>query len=140
MKRQPGEFARALASALGVAPALAERITRDASGEPVVVAARALGMKAAVLQRILLCLDPAIGHSVQRVFDLAQLFDELAPQTAARMLAIWRNADKPSRPAYEPASYDDERRSARSLASPQPHRVSRVRDEQATRTRNNGGR
>ena len=68
-----------LERALGISQALAERIARDHSGEPIVVAAKALGMQAAVLQRILLFLNPAIGQSVERVYDLARLFDELMP-------------------------------------------------------------
>ena len=53
-----GEFTRLLGRALGINPALAERVTRDSSGEPIVIAAKALGMPAAVLQRILLFLNP----------------------------------------------------------------------------------
>ena len=93
LARNTGEFSRTLERALGVSADLASRITRDLCGEPIVVAARALGMKAAVLQRILLFMDPAIGQSVQRVYDLAQLFDELPRAAAERMLEIWRNGE-----------------------------------------------
>ena len=67
LRRNPGEFSRMLERALGVSRGLAERIAHDPSGEPIVVAARALGMTAAVLHRILLFLNPAIGQSVERV-------------------------------------------------------------------------
>lgn len=102
LARNTGEFARTLERALGVGAELAARIARDPSGEPIVIVARALGMKAAVLQRILLFLDPAIGQSVQRVYDLAQLFDELPRASAERMLEIWRNGEAPQRPAQKP--------------------------------------
>jgi hypothetical protein len=118
LRRDPNQFARLMAAALGVAPALAERIAIDASGEPLVVATKALGMSAAVLQRVLLFLDPAIGQSVQRVYDLAQLFDDITPQAATQMATIWRGQLARKTRAYEPAHYDDERRSARSFASP----------------------
>jgi uncharacterized protein (DUF2336 family) len=121
LKRNPTQFARLLAAALGVAPALAERIVADASGEPLVVSAKALGMSAAALQRVLLFLDPAIGQSVQRVYDLAQLFDDITPQAASQMTAIWRGQLARKGRAYEPGHYDDERRSARSFASPGRH-------------------
>ena len=98
LQRNPGEFARMLERALGISRALAERIARDHSGEPIVVAAKALGMTAAVLQRILLFLNPAIGQSVERVYDLARLYDELTPAAAERMLTIWRQAGGRSRP------------------------------------------
>lgn len=115
LQRDTTAFSRKLAAALGIAPALADRITRDASGEPLVVAAKALGMSAAALQRILMFLDPAIGQSVARVYDLAQLFDEVSVEAAAQMAAIWRAPLARKKPAYEPAHYDDERRSARSF-------------------------
>jgi hypothetical protein len=117
LQRDAAGFSRTLAAALGVAPALAERITHDGSGEPLVVAARALGMTAAMLQRVLLFLNPAIGQSVQRVYDLAQLFDEMTPEAAAQMAAIWRAPLARRKPKHEPVHWDDERRSARSFGN-----------------------
>ena len=121
LRRNTGEFSRILERALGIGRELAERVTRDHFGEPLVVAARALGMKAAVLQRVLLFLNPAIGQSVERVYDLAGMFDELTTDTAERMVAIWRKSGTRARPAHTPLHWDDERRSARSLATPAPH-------------------
>jgi hypothetical protein len=135
LQRNTDEFARILAGALGIAPALAKRITRDASGEPLVVAARALGMRAAILQRILLFLDPTIGQSVARVFDLAKLFDETTPQTARAMAEIWQGQTTRTRPRYEPATWDDERRSARSTASTGRYRTPRASHMPAQRSR-----
>ena len=54
------------------------------------VAAVALGMPATVLQRILLCLNPAISQSVQRVYELALLHEEIEPDAALRLVAIWQ--------------------------------------------------
>jgi hypothetical protein len=121
LQRNPTQFARLLAAALGVAPSLAERIVADRSGEPLVVAAKALGMTAPVLQRVLLFLDPAIGQSVRRVYDLAQLFDDLSPQAASQMASIWRRQLARQGRTYEPMHWDDERRSARSASSPGRH-------------------
>jgi len=141
LQHNVGEFSRVLERALGVSAALAERITRDPSGEPIVVAAKALGMPAAVVQRVLLFLDPAIGQSVERVHDLARLFDNVSPEAAARMLAIWRNAaqsqSQPKR-TYEPVHWDDERRSARSLATSTVRRRVTRSDDQSSRGRNSG--
>ena len=127
LRHNASEFARTLERALGVSRALAERIARDPCGEPVVVVARALGMSAAVLQRVLLLLNPAIGHSVERVYDLAHLFDELTPAVAARMVAIWRQAGGRSRPLHEPLYWDDERRDARTASTPARYRSDRGR-------------
>jgi len=138
LRRNPGEFSRMLERALGISRGLAERIARDPSGEPVVVAARALGMAAAVLHRILLFLNPAIGQSVERVYDLARLYDELTPAAGERMIAIWRQAAGRSRPAYEPGLWDDERRDARSLSTPARYRSDRGRVVQPSHVKTNG--
>ena len=138
LRRNPGEFSRMLERALGISRGLAERIARDPSGEPVVVAARALGMTAAVLHRILLFLNPAIGQSVERVYDLARLYDELTPAAGERMIAIWRQAAGRSRPAHEPGLWDDERRDARSLSTPARYRSDRGRVVQPSHVKTNG--
>jgi len=111
------EFTRLLGRALGVAASLAVRIVQDASGEPIVVAAKALGMKAAVLHRILLVLNPAIGQSVERVFSLALLYDEISEAAAARVVTRWRAAGPP-RPRHAPLYWDDERKRPRAAADP----------------------
>jgi ActR/RegA family two-component response regulator len=138
LQRNPSEFSRTLERALGIARALAERIVRDPSGEPTVVAAKALGMPAAVLQRILLFLNPAIGQSVQRVYDLARLYDEITPASAERMLAIWRQSAGRPQGRHEPVLWDDDRASARSQSMPARYRPARSRDPLPSRSKSNG--
>lgn len=118
LSRNTTEFTRLMESALNIGQEVAGRIVRDYSGEPVVVAAKALGMKAAVLHRILLFLNPVVGQSVERVFALAQLYDEMTYAAAARMLAIWRKDGEKRRPVHAPYLYDDERHRARMSPSP----------------------
>lgn len=113
LQRNPDAFGRTLARDLGLERRLAERIVRDVSGEALVIVAKAIGMKAAVLQRILLFLNPAIGQSVERVYDLANLFDELSVQAAAHMLSTWCKPVARKQPVHAPVLYDDERRRAR---------------------------
>ncbi len=129
LQRNAGEFSRTLERALGIGRSLAERIARDPSGEPIVVAAKALGMKAAVLQRILLFINPAVGQSVQRVYDLALLYDELTRAAADGMVAIWQQGGgaphTPQAAVHEPVHDADARRDARALAAPEPRRAVR---------------
>jgi hypothetical protein len=143
LQRNPGEFARILERALGIGRSIAERVTRDNSGEPLVVAAKALGMPAVVLQRVMLFLNPAIGQSVERVFELADLYDDIRPAAAERMVAIWQQAAATRRPAQEsahaPVHWDDEQRGARAAATPSRHGVAPRRDEQSSRFKTNGG-
>jgi len=138
LQRNPGEFARMLERILGVSRTLAERITRDASGEPIVVVARALGIPASVLHRILLFLNPTIGRSVERVYDLARLYDELTPSAAEHMLAMWQQTADRSRPVHEPVYRDDGRRDARSLSSPARYRSERSRVSQPSHVKAGG--
>lgn len=126
LRRDATDFGRTLAAALGIAPALAARVARDASGEPLVVAAKALGMNAAALQRVLLFLNPVIGQSVQRVYDLAQLFDDVTAEAAAEMVAIWRAPLARRKPVHEPVLHDDQRRSPRASANPRQARQGRA--------------
>ncbi|MGE0752579.1 MAG: hypothetical protein AB7K64_18560 [Variibacter sp.] len=90
LARKPQEFARELQQLLGLLPSIALQITEDTSGETVLVIARALGMPAAVLQRILIFLNPVIGHSVQRVFALANFYERVSRNAAARIVESWR--------------------------------------------------
>jgi hypothetical protein len=107
-------FARELERTLAISREQARRVYDDQSGEPIVVAAVALGMPANVLQRILLCLNPAVSQSVQRVYELALLHEEVEREAALRLLAIWQAAcraeKKPSRAAvHQPVYWQDER-------------------------------
>jgi len=120
-------FARELERILGISRELARRLIEDQSGEPIVVAAVALGMSAAVLQRILLCLNPAISQSVQRVYELALLHEELESDAARRLIAIWQVSHpaekKPSAAsAHRPQYWQDDRseRSAPSVLATRP--------------------
>ena len=65
-------------------------------------------MRASVLQRILLCLNPAIGQSVQRVLDLANLYEDLDRESAMRLIAIWQATNKPSAPSKPKQEYRHE--------------------------------
>jgi hypothetical protein len=120
-------FARELERVLSISRALAHRMVVDPSGEPIVIVASALGMSASVLQRILLCINPVISQSVQRVYDLALLHEDLKAASALRMIAIWQavhRAEKkpvatpPAAAPREPHPAIAERRAAFSAVRP----------------------
>jgi hypothetical protein len=98
LDHRPETFARLLERTLGISLELARRLIEDQGGEPLVVVAIALGMRAPVLQRILLCLNSTIAQSVQRVHDLANLYDDLDRESAMRLIAIWQATHKPEAP------------------------------------------
>jgi hypothetical protein len=109
LQRKFTEFTRELGRTLRVSQALANRIAQDNFGEPLVVAAKASGMPVEVLQRILLVLNPAIGQSVPRIYDLTRLFEEIKPGVAMHLAAIWREAapERPRHALYRPLLEDD---------------------------------
>lgn len=122
LARNPYEFATILVGTLGITQTLAVRIAQDPSGEPLIVAARALALPGEILQRIVLFLNPAVGESVERVYDLVRLHDEIAPETALRMVTVWRMASAARMMRPRPYLHDDEQRRARAHAATEARR------------------
>jgi hypothetical protein len=115
-------FAVRLAQVLRIPPDQARRIARDQLGEPVVVAGKALGMAREALYRVLMFINPAVGHSVERVHSLAALHDEMTAAAAEAMVAIWRAlpGNERIRAKHQKLAWDDEtrRRVRQGLAVP----------------------
>jgi hypothetical protein len=88
-------------------------------------------------------MNPAIGQSVERVYELAALYDEISVATADSMIAIWRGRvpkqQRHAAPVYQPATYNDETTSARAAATPSRYQsAGRRSDSLANRFRNQG--
>src|SRR5438270_1614395 len=77
---------RDLERALRISRRLARRIVNDELGEPMVVVAKATAIPADVLQRMLLCLNPRIGQTVDRVYQLAALCGDITVEAAHRLV------------------------------------------------------
>jgi uncharacterized protein (DUF2336 family) len=110
LARNADLFVRELERGLGIAKELARRLVMDRSGEPLLAALKALGMPSDVLVRVLLFLDPAIGQSVDLVFDFSRLYDRIDPAAAVRLLASL-GAVGPRRrrgPMYQPVNWAEE--------------------------------
>jgi hypothetical protein len=90
LARRREEFAQVLAQLLRISRQQARRIAGDELGETVVVAAKALAVPRDLLYRILLFVNTAVGHSVERVHALATLYDEISVPAAQDLVAIWR--------------------------------------------------
>ena len=90
------------------------QLVKDAGGEPLVCAAKAIGIPSEIFQQILLFLDPAIGTSVTEVYRLSRLYDALSERSARIMLAAWRGATMTeARAKYRSTLYDDGRNRTR---------------------------
>jgi uncharacterized protein (DUF2336 family) len=94
LQRRTETVVRDLAQALGISRSQARRIVTDHFGEPIVVAAKSLTVPADVLQRMLLFLNPSVGQSVGRVYQLAELYHEISVNAARKMTGIWRAAEE----------------------------------------------
>jgi hypothetical protein len=92
LQRRSDAFAASLARMLDVADAQGRWIVEDLSGEPIVVAARFIGMPIEILQRVLLFVNPAISHSISRVYALVRLYEEITTGAARQLVSIWREA------------------------------------------------
>ncbi|KIZ41852.1 MULTISPECIES: DUF2336 domain-containing protein [Rhodopseudomonas] len=107
-------FVRELGDALILPAKVAERVASDPGGEPLACAAKALGMDGELFERVLMFLDPALGASVDRVYRLSRLYDNLSERSALIMLAAWRGATvAATRAKYRSTLHDDERHRAR---------------------------
>jgi len=101
LTRNREELADHLARSLLISHVQAKRVANDESGEPIVVAAKALNVARDQLCRILLFVKTAVGHSVERVHALAALYDQISLQAAQDLLAVWQalEAEKMERAA-----------------------------------------
>jgi hypothetical protein len=110
ISHRPDMFAAELEIALGISGELARRIVVDDSGEPLLVVVKALGMPSPVMLRVLLFLDPALGQSVDRVFDLARLYEKIAQEAAVRVVNSLREAVLVTRkaPPHQPVHIIEE--------------------------------
>ena len=138
LQRNPGEFARMLersSASAGRWPS-ASRATLPASRSWSSLVRSGCRPQCSIAY--LLFLNPTIGQSVERVYDLARLYDELTPSAAEHMLAMWRQTAGRSRPVHEPVYWDDERRDARSLSSPARYRSERGRVSQPSHVKAGG--
>jgi len=109
LARKRQDFVQELAQSLKISREQARRIADDELGEPIVIAAKALCIRRDRLYRILLFLNTAVGHSVERVHALAQLYDELTFSAARDLIAIWQALGNggPNAGALQPHSVRD---------------------------------
>ena len=107
-------FTLEIGESLTLPSRIAAQVVDDAGGEPLACAAKALGMPSEVFQRVLLFLKPEVGASVQTVYRLSRLYDDLSERSGLIMLAAWRGSVLAvARARYRPVLYDDERSRAR---------------------------
>lgn len=118
LQRNAREFASVIERGLSIGVSVAEMITNDATGEPIVVVAKAIGMRSETLQRVLMFLNPKIGQSAETVYRLNTLFHDIGAGACAHLVDSFRDAGQRRAAAHQPQYYDDETSSARTSATP----------------------
>jgi hypothetical protein len=93
LRHHTGTLMRELERALGISHRQSRRIVEDELGEPIVIAGKAMNLPADVLQRIVLFMNPRVGHSVDRVYELSALYNEISIEAARRLISILRAAE-----------------------------------------------
>ena len=93
LRHHTATLMRELERALGISYQQSRRIVEDEMGEPIVVAAKAMCLPADILQRIVLFMNPRVGQSVDRVYELSALYNEISVESARRLVAILRAAE-----------------------------------------------
>mgnify|MGYP001195916857 FL=1 len=93
LRHHTATLVRELERALGISYQQSRRIVEDELGEPIVVAAKAMTLPADILQRIVLFMNPRVGQSVERVYELSSLYSEISVEAARRLVAILRAAE-----------------------------------------------
>jgi hypothetical protein len=104
---------RELERALGISYQQSRRIVDDELGEPIVVAAKAMCLPADVLQRIVLFMNPRVGQSVDRVYELSALYREISVEAARRLVAIMRAAAPAARKSSDTRAFSAAAETAR---------------------------
>lgn len=87
--RRIDDFRTLFRRAMGIAPALAERIMQDDSGEPFAIACRAAGFSMSAYTTLLILYNPAVGQSVKRVFALGTVYETIPQALAWHLLEAW---------------------------------------------------
>jgi hypothetical protein len=95
-----------------------------------------MSLPADVLQRMLLFINPRVGQSVDRVYELAALYSEISVDAARRLVAIWRDADSGAHRQirHEPSAWraaaDNARRALSEVSQrPSAHEDTRLRSQ-----------
>ena len=103
LARRIDDFRDLFGRAMGITPALSERIIKDEGGEPFAVACRAAGFTHEAYSTLLILYNPVVGRSVQRVFALGSIYEKIPGALAWRLLEAWNAVTRErERPASVP--------------------------------------
>jgi uncharacterized protein (DUF2336 family) len=110
---QRAELITTIADALSVEPRLVVACLDDATGEPLAILLKTLGLDSIQAQQIFLLATTAIGKDVTGFFKLCDLYAAMDASTAEILTDAWRVQPQAARPAHQPVFAENgERRRA----------------------------
>jgi hypothetical protein len=113
---QRAQLISAIAEALAVEPRLVIACLDDATGEPLAVLLKALGLDSIQAQQVFLLSTTTVGKDVAVFFKLCDLYAGMDPSVAEILSEAWRVPARPSRPVHQPVFAENgERRRAASV-------------------------
>lgn len=113
---QRAQLISAIAEALAVEPRLVIACLDDATGEPLAVLLKALGLDSIQAQQVFLLATTTVGKDVAVFFKLCDLYAGMDPSVAEILSEAWRVPARPSRPVHQPVFAENgERRRAASV-------------------------
>lgn len=87
-------FQKFLAQMLGISHRLAMRITSDSGGEPFAVACKAADFPGNAFTTLLLLYNPRVSQSVQRVYALSDLYENMSQDLCWNFMEMWNQQDR----------------------------------------------
>jgi hypothetical protein len=113
---QRAQLISAIAEALAVEPRLVIACLDDATGEPLAVLLKALGLDSIQAQQVFLLSTTTVGKDVAVFFKLCDLYAGMDPSVAEILSEAWRVPARPARPVHQPVFAENgERRRAASV-------------------------
>jgi hypothetical protein len=110
---QRAQLIAAIAEALAIEPRLVIAALDDATGEPLAVLLKALGLDSIQAQQVFLLATTTVGKDVAVFFKLCDLYAGMDPSVAEVLSEAWRVPSRPARPAHQPVFAENgERRRA----------------------------
>lgn len=110
---QRAQLISAIAEALAVEPRLVIACLDDATGEPLAVLLKALGLDSIQAQQVFLLSATIVGKDVSAFFRLCDLYAGMDPSVAEVLSEAWRVPVRAARPGHQPVFAENgERRRA----------------------------
>jgi hypothetical protein len=116
---QRAQLIAAIADALSIEPRLVIACLDDATGEPLAVLLKALGLDSIQAQQVFLLATTSVGKDVAVFFKLCDLYAAMDASTAEILAEAWRVPVQGMRPVHQPVFAENgERRRAAAAETP----------------------